>query len=155
MDNMMNHEMNPMVSPAMTNMMNPMFSPAMTNMMNPMFSPAMTNMMNPMVSPEMTNMKSPMMKGMAGSEEELMREIQKVGFAAVDLHLYLDTHPTDRYALMLYGHFSRHLKMLMDMYSRQYGAIEPGADTHSCPFSWVMSPWPWMKKDYMYDEEEY
>lgn len=84
------------------------------------------------------------------SEEQLMREIQKVGFAVVDLHLYLDTHPSDRRALMVYNQYAHQLKLLKEMYSRNFGQLDMHGASSQYPFGWVLSPWPWEKTPYMH-----
>ena len=87
------------------------------------------------------------------SEEQLMKEIQKVGFAVVDLHLYLDTHPTDTKALMLYNQYAEQLKMLKEMYSKQFGPIDQHDPSYKCPFGWIVPPWPWQRFSYMCKED--
>jgi spore coat protein JB len=91
------------------------------------------------------------------SKEQLMSEIQKVGFAATDMHLYLDTHPTDRNAIMIYNKYAMHSKMLNDIYEKNFGMINFDSPSYKYPFNWVVAPWPWMpvgmRSEY-YDEEE-
>ncbi len=94
---------------------------------------------------------------MSYSEEQLMREIQKVEFAVVDLHLYLDTHPTDREALTLYNQLAERLKMLKETFSRCYRQLVELHPSYQYPYSWVAGGgWPWtMRGQYMCEEEEY
>lgn len=86
------------------------------------------------------------------SQEQLMREIQKVGFAVVELNLYLDTHPTDRNAFNLYNQYSQQLKTLKEMYSRQFGPIDGYAPVYQYPYAWITTPWPWERKHSMLEE---
>ena len=88
------------------------------------------------------------------SQEDLMKELQKYHFAAMDLHLYLDTHPTDRNALMRYNQYAQHLNMLKDIYTKTYGMLDMHSPSYQYPFSWVVMPWPWMRLNYMAEEEE-
>lgn len=88
------------------------------------------------------------------SQEQLMNEIQKIGFAVVDLNLYLDTHPTDKNAQTIYNQHAAQLKNLKEMYSKSYGPIEQLSPSYQYPFAWILPPWPWMKNRYMTEEED-
>lgn len=75
----------------------------------------------------------------------LLHEIQAVEFAAVDLTLYLDTHPTDLRALMDYNDISLQLRELKQAYETRYGPLcafgtSPGGVDR---WHWIDDPWPW------------
>jgi spore coat protein JB len=77
----------------------------------------------------------------------MILQIQQLGFVLVDLNLYLDTHPTDRMALMNYNTLVTQYRELMMDYCMKYGPLmgfghSPGG-TDS--FLWVEEPWPWQK----------
>lgn len=88
------------------------------------------------------------------SKDQLMSDIQKVGFAVVDLQLYLDTHPTDKNALAKFNRYAAELKELKERYSKAFGPIEQLAPTEQYPYAWILPPWPWMKMSMIEEEED-
>jgi len=88
------------------------------------------------------------------TKEQLMNEIQKNGFAVVDLQLYLDTHPTDKKALAQFNQYANQFKMLKDNYAKMFGPIEQLAPTEKYPYAWILPPWPWMRMSMMEEEED-
>lgn len=89
--------------------------------------------------------------------EQLLREIDKVGFALDDITLYLDTHPTDEKALEYFEQNLTKKKELMEQFASQY---EPLEKMFVCPksnnktgshtkygsakhFTWADGPIPW------------
>jgi spore coat protein JB len=79
--------------------------------------------------------------------QEMILQIQQIGFTLVDLNLYLDTHPMDMVALMNYNTLQKQYHELMMAYNAQYGPLmnfghAPGGMNQ---FLWVNSPWPWQK----------
>lgn len=74
----------------------------------------------------------------------LLRRIQEIEFVAIDLNLYLDTHPDDQRALCDYNHASQQLQALMREYERCYGPLMPfGHGVSQPPWAWIEDPWPW------------
>lgn len=74
----------------------------------------------------------------------LMRKIQDVEFALVELQLYLDTHPFDKKALMDFNCYSQQLLMLKQQYDMAYGPLlQYGFSPSPYPWKWLDSPWPW------------
>jgi len=73
---------------------------------------------------------------------ELLKEIMALEFSLVDLNLYLDTHPEDERALMVFDQYSRKHRNLREKYEREYGpltALEAG----NRQWNWIDEPWPW------------
>ena len=73
---------------------------------------------------------------------ELLKEIMALEFSLVDLNLYLDTHPEDERALMVFEQYSRKLKSLRGRYEKEYApltALEAGNRS----WNWIEDPWPW------------
>lgn len=72
----------------------------------------------------------------------LLKQITSLHFMAVDMNLYLDTHPSDNEALSKYNSVVMELSMLKQEYSMHYGMLSPS----SCspyPWNWICEPWPW------------
>lgn len=79
------------------------------------------------------------------SEQAMMLlQIQELEFAAIDLNLYLDTHPTDKKALHHYNCLTQKLKVLKNEYQRIYGPlVNFGFAPSQYPWRWINDPWPW------------
>lgn len=75
---------------------------------------------------------------------EMLRKIQELEFVAVDLTLYLDTHPDERRPLDHYNEVSEELRMLKREYERRYGPLMAyGHSPSQYPWAWIDEPWPW------------
>jgi spore coat protein JB len=74
----------------------------------------------------------------------LLKEIQAYEFAAIDLNLFLDTHPNEQRALADYNALTNHLTMLKKQYEQIYGPMVVFRFTPSqYPWRWIDGPWPW------------
>lgn len=74
----------------------------------------------------------------------LLRELMAAEFTAIDLNLYLDTHPCDQNALADYNATAQQLACLRAEYAQRYGpllhfGVEPGGGS----WVWNCEPWPW------------
>ncbi len=79
----------------------------------------------------------------SGSKDALMREVQAACFAAYDLQLYLNTHPTDSRAMMMYTAAVQRKKALTEEYEKAYGPITADSAAGTMPWQWIKSPWTW------------
>ncbi|MDP4145182.1 MAG: spore coat protein CotJB [Bacillota bacterium] len=78
------------------------------------------------------------------SREELVKKMQELTFAAVDLNLYLDNHPDNREALGIYNKIYKELTDVKKIYEMKYGALSNfGCSPSQCPWTWIDEPWPW------------
>jgi len=78
------------------------------------------------------------------NRKEMMRKIQELEFATIDLNLYLDNHPNNQKALMDYNMLTRDLMNLKRMYEMKYGPLTNfGYCPSQYPWQWVNEPWPW------------
>lgn len=77
--------------------------------------------------------------------EQLLERIQALSFTAVDLNLYLDTHPCDLRALTDYNQVSSVLLQTKAIYEQMYGPmLNFGLSPGGCDsWRWVEEPWPW------------
>ncbi|MDD4835354.1 MAG: spore coat protein CotJB [Lutispora sp.] len=73
---------------------------------------------------------------------ELLNEIMALEFSMVDLNLYLDTHPCDEKALIIFQQYGCKLKPLKEKYEDEYAPItaENAGNRH---WRWIEDPWPW------------
>ena len=82
------------------------------------------------------------MDGMTG--DKMLRKIQELEFAAVELNLFLDNHPTHQRALMDYNMITQELMQVKQAYEMQYGPLTNfGFAPSQYPWRWVEEPWPW------------
>ncbi len=76
--------------------------------------------------------------------EEMLKNIQELTFAAVELNLYLDNHPENKKALCDYNMFTEKLMELTKAYEMRYGVLANfGHCPSQYPWTWVNEPWPW------------
>ena len=75
--------------------------------------------------------------------EALLKQISTYQFAALDLQMYLDTHPNDRSALMSMQKYEDKARALRKEYERRFGPIRPFDMYGDTRFEWVKDPWPW------------
>ena len=73
--------------------------------------------------------------------------IQENEFSAIDLNLFLDTHPDSKEALELYTRLCATLKSLKADYVSKYGPLCAKDSANATPFQWVETgrKWPWQK----------
>lgn len=74
----------------------------------------------------------------------LMRQLQEVSFALVDLNLYLDNYPNNQQALADFNRLSQQYAELKNSYEAQYGPLTNfGYSCSQYPWQWIGEPWPW------------
>jgi len=77
-------------------------------------------------------------------QAKMLKEIMSYEFTAIDLTLYLDTHPGDVRALEEYNQVACKLHALKHAYEQCYGPLAAfGATPVQYPWSWIDEPWPW------------
>ncbi|MGI6264620.1 MAG: spore coat protein CotJB [Acutalibacteraceae bacterium] len=74
----------------------------------------------------------------------LKRKIHAREFAALELALYLDTHPADHRAVEMRRQLRQEIDRLKTRYETRYGPlIVTQDDTRGDEWTWIRSPWPW------------
>jgi spore coat protein JB len=82
------------------------------------------------------------------NRKKLLRKIQELEFAAVELNLFLDNNPSNEQALSDYNKYTQDLINLKDMYETKYGPLTNFGNAPSqFPWKWVEEPWPWEEED--------
>ena len=74
--------------------------------------------------------------------EALLKQISTYQFAALDLQLYLDTHPNDAAAKRRLSDSEHKSGQLRAEYEAKYGPIV-FRDTPDTRMKWIKNPWPW------------
>lgn len=74
----------------------------------------------------------------------MLKEIQALEFFAIELNLFLDTHPGDRAALRDFYAIREKLFEDVKRYEEMYGPLTVfGNAPAQCPWPWIEDPWPW------------
>jgi spore coat protein JB len=76
-------------------------------------------------------------------KRELMRTLSAIAFYLVDLNLYLDTHPNDVNAMMLFNQYREKYLTLVAEYERKYGPLMAINGVKDNKWKWINDPWPW------------
>lgn len=81
------------------------------------------------------------------NQQQLLTQIQAVSLIAIDLHLFLDTHPDNSQALKDFQKISKQYQELKNQYENQYGPLLGfGNQSTFDHYKWVNEPWPWQNK---------
>lgn len=72
----------------------------------------------------------------------LLKKVQEMEFVAIELNLYLDTHPNDEEAIQDYNWAIDNLLKYIQEYEDKYGPLTPIYKS-ACPWEWSQGPWPW------------
>lgn len=96
------------------------------------------NLYNPYKSKEPYEIK-PM-----NEQAKMLTNIDALGFAMIDLNLYLDVFPNDREKINLYNQYSNQKENLLKEYESKYGPITINSEyLNTYPWAWNNMPWPW------------
>ncbi len=81
---------------------------------------------------------------MSGNQMALLKQIMEIGFTAIELNLFLDTHPDNSAAFRDFQETSAKYRQLTEEYQRQYGPLYPDGQYDKTGYwKWTESPWPW------------
>ncbi len=73
-----------------------------------------------------------------------LQTVQELGFALVEMNLYLDTHPGDANALAAYNDLATRYATARSNYEAQFGPlIDFGTSGPTSSWTWADEPWPW------------
>lgn len=77
--------------------------------------------------------------------DKILNELTALDFMAVDLALYLDTHPMHREAIMLYNQIIETADVVREKYEAQFGPLCSfrSMDRNADMWTWIADPWPW------------
>lgn len=80
-------------------------------------------------------------------QAEMLTVLDSLGFATIDLNLYLDNYPNDREALNLFNDYRGQLNAYKEEYQQKFGPLLINSDSlNKYPWAWNNSPWPWERK---------
>lgn len=74
--------------------------------------------------------------------EAMLKQLSTYQFAALDLQLFLDTHPNDSYTIEKMNMYKEKALKLQKEYEAQFGPLYK-SETDGNFWNWVNGPWPW------------
>lgn len=74
---------------------------------------------------------------------ELLKTLQALEFTALELNLYLDTHPGDQRALTDYSNTMCEVNRVKQLYIMNYGPLMAEDSINQPVWRWAQDPWPW------------
>ncbi|HBG21807.1 MAG: spore coat protein CotJB [Syntrophaceticus sp.] len=79
------------------------------------------------------------------SRVRMLRELQEIEFALVELNLYLDTHPNDEEAINNFNTLAIRLQQAKQSYEAKFGPLINFGHSGpvQAPWKWIEEPWPW------------
>lgn len=80
------------------------------------------------------------------NRRELLKKVQEADFYALDLQLYLNTHPNCERALKLHYEAARRAYELRKEFEEKYGPLTAMATPNKTPWQWSKNPWTWDKE---------
>ncbi|MCI1959743.1 MAG: spore coat protein CotJB [Clostridia bacterium] len=87
----------------------------------------------------------------------LLKSLTELDFMAVDIGLYLDTHPTDKDAIAEYNKVVKAADTVRMKYEKLVGPMCSFRSANKCEDVWLYAtnPWPWCPDaNYTITEEE-
>ena len=83
------------------------------------------------------------------TREDLLMRLTEIDFTALDLQLYLNTHPNDANAIRHYNAAAAESKKLKEEFENAYGPLTSfRSKSNDERFSWIDNPWSW-ERDFM------
>lgn len=89
------------------------------------------------------------------NRDMLLHRLTVLDFMAVDLQLYLNTHPKDSEAIKKYNSVIKEADAVRCQYEKLYGPLCSFRSLSKSQFHWIDNPWPWQSKfNYQLEGEE-
>lgn len=88
--------------------------------------------------------------------ESVLNRLTVLDFMAVDLALYLDTHPDDKEVIEKYNSVLEEAEEVRCEYEKLFGPLcSFRSESPKDFFKWIECPWPWTRKfNYFIEGEE-
>ena len=77
------------------------------------------------------------------NQKELYEWIMMLGFCAVDMMLYLDTHPDDEEALNYFNQCNTLYNAAKQSYQELFGLLNAFSEQERFSWDWNTAPMPW------------
>ena len=81
------------------------------------------------------------------NRESLLCNLMQLDFMAVDLALYLNTHPEDKEAIEQYNKIIKAADVVRDKYEAAFGPLCSfrSLNRNDSQWLWIDNPWPWQQ----------
>lgn len=80
-------------------------------------------------------------------QADMLTYIDSLGFAMIDLTLYLDLHPDDKKMIEKYNQYRKQKEDIVRQYESKFGPLVMTSDAlNNYPWMWDNKPWPWEGK---------
>ncbi len=80
-------------------------------------------------------------------KDSLMRRIQVLNFATIDLGMYLDLYSNDSATLNIFNKYNDELNNVTNTYEQKYGPLSFNSlSSDENKWNWPKDPWPWEKE---------
>jgi len=79
----------------------------------------------------------------SNSQMSALDHVNAVSFAAIDIALFLDTHPDNCEALEKYNYYCNLRNQAVAEYSKRFSPLTLSNACGSKKWDWVNTPWPW------------
>lgn len=76
-------------------------------------------------------------------KDALLKQLTILDFMALDLHLYLNTHPDDAEALHMYNDVIANAEKTRCQYEEYCGPVTSYRSKGVTDWKWKCCPWPW------------
>lgn len=77
------------------------------------------------------------------NQKELYEWVMMLGFCAVDMMLYLDTHPDDEEALNYFNQCNTLYNAAKQSYQEQFDLLNAFSEQERSSWDWNTAPMPW------------
>jgi spore coat protein JB len=74
---------------------------------------------------------------------EMLKEVQKWDFAALEAALFLDNNPADNVAIEWFHHFQSFAEKAREEFENLCGPLQYQEQRCSDFWEWAKDPWPW------------
>lgn len=76
-------------------------------------------------------------------ENSLLEKLMALDFMAVDLQLYLDTHPEDKNAIKMYNETLKEAQVYREQYEKEFAPLYSFRSPAIGGWRWEREPFPW------------
>lgn len=78
--------------------------------------------------------------------EQLLNDLTTLDFMAVDMALYLDTHPNDEDGIAIYNEIIKEANNARALFEEKFGPLcSYRSMSNDKKFEWINNPWPWQE----------
>lgn len=84
---------------------------------------------------------------MDAEQSKLLKSVRMHSFAALEAHLYLDSHPTCKQALEYFQKHKKAYEEALAKYEEKYAPLTVSGVNNTDEWTWATSPWPWERSE--------